>query len=413
MAPDVVVGLGVALGLGLLVGLQRERTQADAAGIRTFTLITLLGALIGVVSGSLGPWPVAAAAIALAAMVILGNVPAILDRRPVLGVTSEIAALVMYFVGVAVTSGYLPAGVIVAGVTALLLHWRTPLHQAVRRMEDAEVTAVMRLALIGLVILPALPDRSFGPYGVLNPFQIWLMVVLIVGISMAAYVAYRWLKPADASVAAGVLGGLISSTALTASYARQSRDQSKHAPAAVAVIVASAVVFARVLAEVALVAPALLSGVGPPLLTMGLVVALIAALAYRAAGSQSGSVESSREPPLDLRTPVVFGTLYAAVLLGTAATRAYFGPEAVYVVAALSGLTDVDAITLSTASLIEAGRLTEQTGWRVIIVGALSNMVFKGGVLAVLGSRDLLIRVGAAFAAAIAAGIAILGLWPG
>jgi len=414
MQPTLMYQLAIAVALGLLVGLQRERVDKTVAGIRTFAIIGMLGVFAGVLGATAGDWVIAGGLLSLAALTVMANV--LWDhagqRDP--GMTTEVAILVMYSIGVALTRGYMIEGIVAAGVLALLLHWKAPLHEFAERIGQDEFAALMRLVLIGLIVLPALPNRAFGPYEVLNPFEIWLMVVLIVGISMGGYVAFRLLGPRTGAVAAGLLGGMISSTATTVSYARRSASAPERSSAAALVIVlASAVVFVRVLVEIAVVAPGVLAVTAGPLGAMLALMALIAGALYVfGIGSRDLEVED-QEPPSELKAAVVFGLLYAVVLVAVAFAEDRLGQRGLYGVAALSGLTDLDAITLSTANLMQAGQLELATGWRMILVGGLSNIVFKGGVVLLLGSRALRGRIALAFGAALLGGAAILALWPG
>jgi uncharacterized membrane protein (DUF4010 family) len=180
----VVTQLSLATGLGLLVGLQRERTAPHVAGIRSFALITLIGCLLGLLSDVGGAWILAAGLLAIAAVTVVGNYVKILHEKGDRGITTQLAVLVMFGTGAAVGLERFELGIISAGVTAVLLYWKQPLHGFVKRTGDSNFRSIMQLVLIGMVILPVLPNRSFGQYKVINPFEIWLMVVLIVGISV-------------------------------------------------------------------------------------------------------------------------------------------------------------------------------------------------------------------------------------
>lgn len=407
--------LAVALALGLLVGMQREWAVDEIAGIRTFALITLLGAVSGILATLHGGWMVGAGALGLVTLIAVANLVR-LRRDDTLdtGITTEVAALLMYGVGVLVASGATLESVVLAGAVAVLLHWKQPLHRWVKQMGQDDVNAVFRLVLIALVILPILPNRAFGPYGVLNPFQIWLMVVLIVGLSLAGYVAFVLFGSRGGAVVSGVLGGMISSTATTVSYSRRSAAEPDRSPAAaVVVMLASVVVFGRVLVEMGLVAPSHLGALAPPMVAMMVIMAVVAGvLVFTARDSREREVRD-RQPPSDLKAAVVFGLLYAAVLLAVALARTHLGEGALYAVAAVSGLTDVDAITLSTAQMVALDGLDPAQGWRLILVGTLSNLVFKAGMVTVLGHRRLRGRILAAFGVSFAAGVGILLFWPG
>jgi len=413
MSPDLQ-SLAIGLGLGLLVGLQRTWSDHPEAGVRTFALITLLGVLSAILARSFGGWVVAVGLASVAALLVTVNLGH--DRRSEAigaGQTTEVAALVMFGVGAALGVGLTVPAVVVAGTVAVLLQWKGPLHDMADRMDRAEMGAIARLALIGLVILPILPNRDFGPFEVLNPFEIWLMVVLIVGISMAGYVAFRLFGGRGGAVVAGLLGGLISSTATTVSYAQRSRDTPARSPSAALVItLASVVVFGLVMVEIAVVAPGILLDVVPPLVTIMVFMGVMAVVLMVRTSDDEGLELEERDPPSDLSAAVVFGALYAAVLVGVALAREYLGTGGLYIVAGLSGLTDIDAITLSTAQLMKGDGLDPATGWRVILVGALANLVFKGLVVFTIGHRSLRGRIAAVFGATLLAGGAILLFWP-
>lgn len=414
MELTVTYQLIVAVALGLLVGLQRQRAESLVAGIRTFPIIAMLGVFCGVLGGAVGQWVVAAGLVGLAALTVMANYLRAGGGRFDPGMTTEVAILVMYGIGVALTRDLVLEAVVAAAVLAVLLHWKGPLHSFARRIGADEFAALMRLVLIGLVVLPVLPNRNFGPYGVLNPFEIWLMVVLIVGISIGGYIAFKLLGPRTGAIAAGVLGGLISSTATTVSYARRSASNpDRSAAAALVVTLASAIVFVRVIVEIIVVAPGVLEVTLGPLATMLGVMLVISGVLY-VVGIGSRDLEmQDQKPPSEMTAAVVFGLLYAVVLVAVAFAEDRLGQRGLFAVAALSGLTDLDAITLSTANLMQDGRLELEAGWRMILVGALSNIVFKGGVAVALGSRWMRRRVLAAFGAGLAAGAAILLFWPG
>jgi uncharacterized membrane protein (DUF4010 family) len=183
--------LAIALGLGLLVGLQRERTESSIAGLRTFALVTVLGGLTGLLAQDFGGWVLAGALLALAAMVVVGNVAKLRDEVRDPGITTEVAVLLMFGVGAYLTQGPVEVGIVLGGTVAVLLHAKARLHGFVDRLGDQDVTAIMQFVLLTLVILPVLPNETYGPFDVLNPRHIWLMVVLIVGITLGGYLAYR------------------------------------------------------------------------------------------------------------------------------------------------------------------------------------------------------------------------------
>lgn len=415
----IFLRLGIALGLGLLVGLQRERVASRVAGFRTFPLVTVLGSVSALLAAELGGWLLAAVFLGLAGLILTANLMLSHIDEPDPGQTTEVALLLMFAVGAYLIVGEPQVAVAVAGTTAVLLYLKGPLHGLADRIGDRDFRAIIQFVLISLVILPVLPDRIYGPFEVLNPREIWWMVVLIVGISLGGYVAFKLLGRRGGILLAGLLGGLVSSTATTVSYARRSRERSSVRPAVLVILLASAVVFVRVLVEMAVVARQHFWAMAGPVVALLAVAGGLAALLWwgldPSGGSRvEGEMERAPEPdnPTELGSALLFGVLYGLMLLAVAAAKEYWSEGGLMVVSVLSGLTDMDAITLSTSRLVQDGRLEATTGWRLIVVASLSNLVFKGAVVAVLGRRALAWWVAVAFAVLLAAGGLILWWWP-
>ncbi|RMH23828.1 MAG: DUF4010 domain-containing protein [Planctomycetota bacterium] len=402
--PPVFQTLGIALGLGLLVGLQRERSAKPIAGIRTFALVTGSGALSAMLAGLYGPWVLAASVVALGAVLGVGMAAEARRSRTPTGATTEIAALAMFLIGAYLVEGQRGVGVAMGAGVAVLLHAKAPLHRFVRGLDEQDVRALMRFALITLVILPVLPDEGRGPYGVLNPFNIWLMVVLVSGIGFAGYALFKIVGPRAGVIAAGLVGGAISSTATTASFAQRVAGSADRARlAAAAILLAGVVSIVRVLVEIAAVAPGFLRVAWWPIASVGAANALAALVVWtRARGVAGATVEPDN--PVELKPALIFGALYALVLLAVAAAEDLVGAAGLYAVAVLSGLTDMDAVTLSTARLVSegAGGVSAATGWRLILVALASNMAFKAGLAASLGGWRLGWRLAWPFGALIA-----------
>ncbi len=403
--------LGIALALGVLVGLQRERTEARLAGIRTFPLVTLCGCVSALLAQIFGGWILAAGFLALGGLVLMG-MRVELRQKPVdPGLTTEAALLLMFSIGAYTIVGSRMVAIALGGTVAVLLQFKGQLHGWAEKLGDNDLKAIMKFVMIALVILPALPDRSFGPYTAFNPRQIWWMVVLIVGISLAGYIFYKFLSKGAGTILAGVLGGLISSTATAVSYARRARETPETSPvAAIVIVVASAIVYARLVFIIAVVSPQFLKSAAPPLLAMLLVCGALVLLAwYR---QRPDRIETAlQENPAELKAALLFGLMYAVVLLIVEASQKRFGNQGLYIIAGLSGLTDVDAITLSTVGLVGRGEVDPTTGWKVILLASMSNLLFKGVAVGVLGPRRLLMRVLTMFSVAILAGAALIFFW--
>jgi len=406
--------LGIAVGLGLLVGLQRERVKAGLAGLRTFPLITMLGAMCGMLAVALGAWVLAAGFLALAAMIVVGKIAILRRRSADPGLTTEVAILLMFSVGAMLVAGNETLAIAVGGAVAVLLQFKGPMHGFAAKLGDEDLQAIMKFVLLSLVILPVLPDRAIGPYAVWSPRQIWWMVVLIVGINLGGYIAYKFFGEKAGSALGGILGGLISSTATTVSYARrtmQFADASHHA--AIVIMIASTVGTFRILAEIGVVAPAFFPIVAPPFVILLVLLAILSAAVRFAGDKNEGADMPPQQNPTELKSALLFGMLYAVVLLAVAFGKNYLGNKGLYVVAALSGLTDMDAISLSTARLVTTGGVTADNGWRLILVGFLSNITFKGGLTVLLGHRRLFARIVPLYTITLAAGGLLLWLRPG
>ncbi|MCI0540416.1 MAG: MgtC/SapB family protein [Verrucomicrobiales bacterium] len=409
--PEAFKQLVTALGLGLLVGLQRERTDARLAGFRTFPLITLLGALCAMLAQEFGGWILAVGMASLAVVIIVGNLPALSSKNEPGGVTTEVAMLVMFAVGGCLMADFTTVAIAVAGTVAVLLHLKPEMHALAAKIGENDFKAMMQFVLVTLVVLPVLPNEFYGPYRVLNPYKIWLMVVLIVGISLGGYIIYKFIGPKAGVWAGGVLGGLISSTATTVSYARRSRQNpDSSALAAFVVLVASAIVFVRVLVLITVTAPRFLPSAIGPISVMFLAMATIALWNGLRDRAESAPMPEQGNPS-ELKAALFFALIYGVVLVATAAGREFFGQGGVYAVAVLSGLTDMDAITLSMTQMVGAEQVSPGTGWRCILVASMSNLAFKAATVAILGSRRLFQRTAVSFGAVFVAGVLLLVFW--
>jgi uncharacterized membrane protein (DUF4010 family) len=405
------MNLAIALGLGLLVGLQKERAQSPLAGLRTFALVTLAGAVAALVGGATTWWVIVGGLLAIASLMVAGNLVLMRGEGTDPGQTTEVAVVLMFLVGALVVTGPREVAIMLGATTAVLLHMREELRTWVDRLSDRDVRAIMQFVVVSLVILPILPDRTYGPYDVLNPRQVWWMVVLIVGLNLAGYGAFRLFGARAGTALAGVLGGVISSTATTLSYARQTKiDPDRTGTAVVVVWIASGVVFVRLLLEIGAVAPGFLPTAAGPLLIMLALFTLVALAIWRSA-AQPGELPLEPGNPSELKPAILFGVLYAVVLFLVAAGQDLLGDAGLYVAAAVSGLTDVDAITLSTSQLVASERLDPNTGWRLILLAILSNLVFKLVMAASLGSRAFGRRLGGLGLGAIAVGATLLAFW--
>ncbi len=412
---ELVEKFALSLGLGLLVGFQREWTAPHVAGVRTFALLTLFGTLCGALTKFVSVWTVPAGLFVTAGLLVVGTFLKWDEEDESVGLTTHVAACLMFLIGAGLIFLPMELPILLGGAVAVLLHWKDPIHWFIERLEKDEVRAIMQLVLLALIILPLMPNRTldFDPYHVLNPFDIWRLVVLICGISLAGYLAAQFLGERISVWLSGILGGVISSTATTVTFSGQTKHQNQPAAATLVILLASTVVFGRVLFEVGVVAPSLILRFWMPMAALtGMMTAITLGFAFFRPLPEESSLDQTKRRPSELRAALVFGALYAVVLFGVAAAKDRFGNTGLYLIAALSGLTDMDAITLSTARLVVQDQIVADTGWRMIAIGFLSNLLFKLGIVAVLGGRKLLKQVATVFGLAFAGGMLIVLFWP-
>lgn len=406
----VALTFAVSAAIGLLVGIERERNPTAKAGLRTFALIAVLGngcALAAQLVDS--PWLVAVG-FALVGVTLVGAYhadPAIQVKDS--GTTTVISALVVYLLGALNFHGERTLAVALGiGMTALL-HFKTELEGVATRLTPTDLRSMLQFGAISAIALPLLPDHGYGPYGVLNPFHIWTMVVLISGVSLAGYVAWRLTLGGKGLLLTGLLGGVISSTATTFAYARHAREATHTPSAALTVILlANVAKLLRVLLLAVVIAPPVL-----PMLSATMLPALVATVPalwwhFRRAAGESGEASDRLQNPTQLGTALLFGVFYALVLLAAAWLSDVVGSGGLFVLSFVSGLTDVDAITLSSARLAEQGNISLPESVTAITLAVGANMFFKAGVSFVLGGRTVGRLVSLAFALPLAAMIAAL-----
>ena len=404
--------LGIALLLGLLVGLQREYAEHEMPGVRTFPLITLLGAVAALLAIAFGGWVLVAGLFGVAAAMVFPNLVRMQAEKPDPGVTTNVAVLLMYTVGSLLVVGPTGVAVAVGGGVAVLLQFKPEMHGFARRLGEKDLKAIMQFVLITCIILPVLPNQTYGPLSVFNPFKTWLLVVLIVGMSLGGYIVYKFLGRNAGILLGGVLGGVISSTATTVSYARQGRsDAVRRHVAAVVIMIASTVVYGRVMFLIAVVAPGLLPEAAGPMIVLALLTLVPTLVAWYGVRRQPSELPEQKNPT-QLKSAILFAAMYAVVLFALAATKDYAGGGALYPVALVSGLTDVDAVTLSISGMVKLGSVKASVGWRLIAAAILANFVFKAICVGVLGSRRLLGRIVLLFALPMVGGVALILLWP-
>ena len=411
MSPEqeVFYALSVSLAVGLIIGAERgweERHAGEGervAGVRTHGLVGLLGGVSALLAQHLGVLVMGAAFTGLAVLVATVYFS---NRHPErdTGITSLIALLLTFVFGALAVVGEVAAAAAAAVVTTLLLSVKPVLHRWLSHLAPRELQAALKLLLVSVVILPILPHQGYGSWGALDPYAIWWMVVLIAAISFAGYFAIKLTGPRRGILLTGILGGLASSTALTLHFARLARAQAAPAPLlAVGVLLACGTMLPRMLLVATLIDPRLIPLLAAPVGVMALLTIGPALVYWRGLGAATPSLESHLKNPLELGTALVFGLILALVMVLGAALSQWLGTAGVLALAGVSGLSDVDAITLSLARM-SLDHLAGGVAALGMVLAAASNSLAKGAMAAVIGGPGIGWRVGLPLTASAGAG---------
>jgi uncharacterized membrane protein (DUF4010 family) len=385
-----VEAFATALGIGLLIGMERERRPDASAGLRTFALVAMLGclfALLGEKTG--GPWLLAVGLLVISGSMVASNFSAQQEEQ-YRGFTSEAAIIVTYGLGAAVWFGYSTLAVMLAITTTVLLYFKAELRQFSERTTPKDINSILQFAVLSLVILPILPSEDFGPYNAINPRQVWYMVVLISGLALAGYLALRIVGARHGAALLGIFGGLASSTATTMMFSRHARDHVHliHM-SAIVILIANVMVMIRLWLVASVVAPGLATPIAI-VFACGIVPGIAMALYGWKVLSAAGALPMPEvKNPTELRTALSFGLLYAVVLLASAWLQDIAGSSGLYIVALISGLTDADASVLSTLRLFNLATVGGSEAVVAVTLALLANLVFKIGLVLSIGGSPL------------------------
>lgn len=379
----------VAGALGFVVGLERQFSPHGSegyAGARTFALYGMWGAAAGFIGDQYGGLAVAGALLAAAALIIASYL-AFLKVSGDLGTTSEAAALMVFAIGLLSWEGMWVAAVGATVAVTALLRAKDALHAVAHRFSDEDVKTFLQFGVVTAVVLPLVPDQAFGRFEGFNPREVWLMVVFVSAIGLAGYVALR-LFGSRGLVLTGLLGGVVSSTAVTMSFSRMARADRQPAGAlAAGVLAACGLMFARVLIEAVVLAPALAAALAPWLLGAFVLVEAAALIWWRRSSrSSASSGELVIRNPLTLTVALAFGAVYAVVAFASKAAIELVDEGSLSIVGAVSGLNDVDAITLSMGNLVHAGLPVEHAAAAVLAAVTVNTLV-KAVLAITIGGR--------------------------
>lgn len=411
-----IFGLVAAIFLGALIGLQREfkqqhETLKSFAGFRSFILISFFGGLLGYLSGSFSSLWVSLGFIFVLVLSILAYF-LLFKKLKIVSGTTEISFVFTYVLGVMCTTGYVELAVIVGILIVTFLTFKERLHKLAKKLKSKELIGMIKFALIAFVILPFLPNKNYSlldipgvgailqglginfnflsQLDVFNFYKIWLMVIFIAGINLVGYFLIKLIGKKKGYGVLGFVGGLVSSTAVTLSVAGESKKNKKIMNAfIIAILLAGLVMFVRVLFEVAIVNASLLSILIFPLGIMALISFLIVFFLYKRKEKVEISEDIEVKQPFALKPALIFGLFFGLILFVSKLAQLLFGSVGIYMTSVLSGFIDVNAITLTMASLSKTGSVNNFVAGVSIMLAVLANTLFKAGLVYFLGNRKL------------------------
>ena len=410
------LNLAVALLLGAIIGLERgweardQKAGQRIAGIRTFALIGLLGGVSALLTTEVSPWAFPVLLISIVAIALVAFSQRLTHIQN-FSITSVIGILLTFCYGAMAVAIDPAIAAAAAVVTAIVLDNKGEIHGLVERLKSYELDAALKLLLISVVMLPLLPDVGMGPGGVINPYQIWWMVVLIACISFVGYFAIRVAGVRKGILFTSLFAGLSSSTALTLHFARQSERAPELSPQfATGILIACGTMFPRIFIYCVLINRQLLPWLVWPIAVMTLLLYIPAAIIWkRHASGLTVSQPTLSQNPLDLNSALLFGLLLTGILVFGELAREWLGNAGLYALAAASGVADVDAITLSLTRMSQQS-ITVQTAVIGIVIAAATNNVVKVGIAAALGRRKLALLVAGPMLVSLLAGLGVAWL---
>ncbi|UPQ88879.1 MgtC/SapB family protein [Vibrio sinaloensis] len=411
----LVWNLFIALMLGAIVGTQRgwvmrnNQEGSRVAGIRTFSLVGLLGGLIGAAAEIYSPYLIGFGLIALVTLACIAFVVQQQKSKDI-SITGVVSLLITFVNGTLAVSGQVVVAAAAAVITAVVLDNKRELHQALQRLQEYELDAALRLMLISVVLLPLLPNQTFGPWNALNPYEIWWMVVLIASISFVGYFAIKIGGAKRGILFTSVFAGLSSSTALTLQFSQLSREQEGISPLlASGILLSCGTMFPRLLIVLSVINPQLVSLIWPVIVTMMVAIYVPAWWIWRACQIEKVEQSNKQTNPLALQSALFFGVVLAIIMLLSHALSDWLGSTGVLILAALSGITDVDAISLALGRQ-STQSLAVSTAALGIILAASVNTLVKMAMVVAIGHRKLWIRVAPVMIASVITGAVALAL---
>jgi uncharacterized membrane protein (DUF4010 family) len=419
----------IALVLGAVLGFERtyasriDREKSDfLGGIRTYSLVSLLGALAAFLSEKFIPEILLVALVGIVAMTVVSYYISF-NKHNEGGITTEVSMIICFIIGIIVQKNLLVLALFIAIITAAVLHLKEYLHRISDRMEKDDIQATLKFAVITFIIIMFDPDYTFflkdlGFLGgllenfpgladvkMINPYTVWLMVVLVSGIGFSGYIAIKFLGARRGIGLTGLLGGIVSSTATTMTFSRRSRDvDTGHFSYALAVILACSTMFPRILLEVLVVNAGLVRGLGVVMGMMALAGLLFCLVIWKKSGKEQGP-EIEHRNPFNIIPAVKFGIIFAVIVFIARVSEVMAGDSGFYAVSVLTGLSDVDPITLTMSQISRDDPTKLHQATIAITLAAFSNTIMKAGIACFLGSKRFRYTVLLGFGVILCAGV--------
>ncbi|MGR5069025.1 MgtC/SapB family protein [Vibrio alfacsensis] len=394
----LIWNLLIALLLGAIVGTQRGWVMRNSvegsrvAGIRTFSLVGLLGGLVGILAERYSPLLLG---FALIALVVLACIAFVIQQKKSedISITGVVSLLITFVLGSLAVFGDIVLAAAAAVITAIVLDNKKELHQALQRLQEYELDAALRLLLISIVLLPLLPNQAYGPWKALNPYEIWWMVVLIASISFVGYFAIKIGGAKRGILFTSVFAGLSSSTALTLQFSHLSREQANISPLlASGILLSCGTMFPRLLIVLSVINPQLVALLWPIVIAMMVALYLPAWWIWRKSDVEKVEQSNKQTNPLALQSALLFGVVLAVIMLLSHALSGWLGNTGVLILSALSGITDVDAISLALGRQ-STQTLSVTTAALGILIAASVNTIVKMGMVVAIGDKALWSKV--------------------
>lgn len=395
----ILLELLIVLGIGVIVGLEREYSAAKDseidektgselfAGVRTFPIVAIIGYLSTFLSDKISSWIFPVALIVVAAFAVTAYYISNLKKRD--GSTTEFALLVVFLLSALVYTGEYLLSAFLALLITVLLTFKVRIHRAVARLSRQEILSILLFAAITALALPLLPNQDFGPYGALNPYKIWFIVTIFIALNFVAYFLHKFIGSKYSIITTGVLGGFISSTATAWYFSRLAGKSKEGGMTHVgAILIASSIMFPRLLIWLVVINPGLLKNLWLPVVIFGLIGFGAGFYFTRKSLGDEDFEERNIGNPINLKDAGIFGAIYVIILLAVGFAQEQFGDEGVYLAAGISGLTDVDAITISMAEYAK-GSINNSTAVIAIIIAAFSNTLIKYAFCLIFGNTNM------------------------